>query len=240
MRARHARARRRRAGRRRARSGRPARRSARASIARSRASSPSTSRSVSASSTFSRAVSTPGEARHLADDADAIAAERRALVPVERREHDAVDDDLALVRRVEAGEQREERRLARAGRAGDDRERAGREHAVEALEGRLVPVAPRHAARLDEHAGGGQRRLVDDRLGDGVADGRSQLDGAGTHADDRAVADAGGPKRLLGDAQPAAAADDDRLLARPSAPRRLARRGRGRRGRRSTPTRDRG
>jgi hypothetical protein len=56
----------------------------------------------------------PGEARGLPDDADVLAPERGACVAIEAGQHDAADRYLAIVRRVEPGEQREQRRLARA------------------------------------------------------------------------------------------------------------------------------
>ena len=49
----------------------------------------------------------------LEHEADALAAEPRARVVVERAERDAVDDDAAGVRHVEPGDQVEQRRLAR-------------------------------------------------------------------------------------------------------------------------------
>ncbi len=113
----------------------------------------------------------PGEARHLADDADPIAAERRPLRP-------------GRAPRARRRRRRPRpRRACRAPRAARGASTCpspdgpvttvsvpGREHAVEVLEGRLVPEAPRHAARLDERARGGQRRLVGTTgVGDGVA-----------------------------------------------------------------------
>ena len=134
-RARRARARRRRAGRRHARRGRRARRSrARPSPARAprRRRRP---RSARTSSTFSRARQerprgrASGRRRRCAR-----AGTRRARRGRAPESDDAADEHLALVRRVEPGEQREQRRLARAGRARHDGERPRGEGRVDALE----------------------------------------------------------------------------------------------------------
>ena len=65
------------------------------------------------------------QVEELEDEADALAAEPREIVFRHRRDVGAVDDDAPGRRRVEPGEQPEQRRLAAARRAGD-RDDAGR------------------------------------------------------------------------------------------------------------------
>ncbi len=91
----------------------------------------------------------------LAHVRDALAADRRALLAVERGDRAPDHGDLARVRQLEAGEQLQERRLARAGRPGHDVEPAGAERAGELLEDRGAAVALGEAASLRDH---GRRR----------------------------------------------------------------------------------
>ena len=70
------------------------------------------------------------------------AAQRSAVGAIECREDDLPEPNLALVRHVHPGEEREKRRLARAGRPHDDRQLTRKERRVEALERDLPVVAP--------------------------------------------------------------------------------------------------
>ncbi len=84
-----------------------------------------------------------------------LAPECRTLRPVEGRDDRATEVNLALVRNVQAREQREQRRLPRSGRSDDDTELAGAERGVEPVERNLSAVAPGDAARgeqLSTHA----------------------------------------------------------------------------------------
>ena len=84
----------------------------------------------------------------LEDEADRAAPQQREVAVVEAVEARAVDLDPALGRPVEPGEDVQQRRLARARRAHDGREAAGRERHVDASEG--VDGRRSRAEALDE------------------------------------------------------------------------------------------
>ena len=86
----------------------------------------------------------------LEDEADRAAAQQREVAVVERVEAGAVDLDPALGRPVEAGEDVQQRGLARARRAHDGGEAAGRERDVDAAQG--VDGGGAVAEALDEPA----------------------------------------------------------------------------------------
>ena len=193
------------------------------------------------SSTFSRAVSTPERpgvwpttpmcSRRNAARASRSSAERTTPPTTH----------LALVRRVEAGEQREERRLARAGRA---RRRpsaspAGRSRRRARARSRAPKrrVTPR-ASTSD--AGGGRSGVASSRPRR-----RPRRPGGARRRRGRAARRARSPmpaaRRVSsGTRSQPPRPIDDRVAARRGAPRRPGRRGRARRGRRSPRTRGRG
>ena len=92
----------------------------------------------------------------LEDEADARAAQLRERVLAERRDVDAVEDDVAGRRRVEAGEQAEQRRLAAARRPGDRHDPPGFDGQVDRMKDGQGTGAARHrlgnAAQLDHEA----------------------------------------------------------------------------------------
>ena len=153
-----------------------------------------------------------GETRNLSENADSGCPQRSARVTVERRHRDLVQPDLPLVGHVQAGQEREQRRLARPRRAGDDRKLTGEEACVDAVERGLFPVSPRDRASLERRSGGAFGRNPDlDVLMATTVDGM-KLDDAGTRDDDRPVADARSMQHVLGNPQPTAGSDDGRLL----------------------------
>ena len=82
----------------------------------------------------------------LEHEADLGGAHRGALVLVDREEVDAVEPDRAVGRRVEPGDDRQQRALARA-RGADDGHRALRARRVKSMSWRIVsvPVESLHA-----------------------------------------------------------------------------------------------
>ena len=92
----------------------------------------------------------------LEDEADARAAQPRERVFVERGDVDAVEHDVPGRRRVEAGEQPEQRRLAAARRPGDRHDAPGLDGQVERMKDGQRAGAARHrlgnAAQLDHEA----------------------------------------------------------------------------------------
>ena len=74
------------------------------------------------------------QVEELEDEADVVAAQLGELAVVEPGEVDAVDHDRARGRAVEAGEDVHQRRLARARRAHDRGQPAGRELDRDAVE----------------------------------------------------------------------------------------------------------
>ena len=97
-----------------------------------------------------------GQRRHqveeLEDEADLLAAQARQRVFVERGDVDAVDQDLARRRRVEPGDEPEQRGLA-AARRPDDRQAL----AVGHVEGQRMQDGQRRAAALNGLADAAQR-----------------------------------------------------------------------------------
>jgi hypothetical protein len=94
----------------------------------------------------------------LEDEADRAPAQLGARILVERKELDPLDRDAALARRVEAGENREQRRLALA-RGADDGERfPGRDLEVDLAQNDEVEIPGLHglpyAARAENGSGG--------------------------------------------------------------------------------------
>ena len=77
--------------------------------------------------TFSYAVSDGNQVEELKDEADLLAAQPRQRVLAEPRDVDAVDQHRSGGRRIEAGDEAEQRRLAAARRPDDGEELAARE-----------------------------------------------------------------------------------------------------------------
>ena len=94
--------------------------------------------------------------KKLEDEPDALAAQPRQGILVERRDVDAVEHDTAVRRRIETGQQPEQGRLAAAGRPGDGHDAAGRNRQVERVQDGERAAAARHmfadAAQLDHEA----------------------------------------------------------------------------------------
>ena len=106
------------------------------------------------------------QVEELKDEADVVAAQLGELAVVEPGEVDAVDHDRARGRAVEAGEDVHQGRLARARRAHDRRQPAGRELDRDAVErGHRGLALAEHAAQV-----GG----ADDRLALGLHGGLAQ------------------------------------------------------------------
>ncbi len=167
----------------------------------------------------------------LPDVGDLLAPERSARGTVEARQIDPVELDRAGVRELEPGEQVQERRLPRARRPGDGVQDPRPEVERELIEHRRRSESLHEPARDDDRprgrlAGAGhlgawhrsaRHRIEHRRPGrrvDRLDDHAARLEARG-----RAGADAGAEQQLLGQPQPAAAADDDRVgrlaVARP-------------------------
>ena len=149
----------------------------------------------------------------LADVGDLRAAKRRPAGTVELAQVDAVDHHGAGIREVEAGQEVQERRLPRPGRAGHDVQPSTLELGVEPGEDGSRPVAAREPASLRDdraalHHGVRHRRGLGGRPR--FADVRDD-DTAVLEARRRLGADARAEQQLFGQAQPAAAAHDDRV-----------------------------
>ena len=160
------------------------------------------------------------EARLLTDPADVIAAVRCQLLAVELAEIGAGDDQRARVRALEARDEVQQRRLARAGAPLDGDQPAAREGGLEARQhgvwhGRRCrsPCRPR-AARTRP-----RRRPVPRRRRASIASRASPSPESATspvvRPPARAPADAGLVAGALGQAHPAAAADDEPVGAAP-------------------------
>ena len=89
------------------------------------------------------------EADRLADERDRAPPQLGASRPVESRERYPIDEDVALVGKVEPGEEVEQRRLPGPRGPGDRGDRPGGKGRVEALDRRDVAEPPRHPARHD-------------------------------------------------------------------------------------------
>ena len=74
------------------------------------------------------------QVKELEHEPDLLAAQLRQGVLAERGDVDAVDHDRARRRRIEAGEQPEQRRLAAAGRTDDGHELPARDRRREGVE----------------------------------------------------------------------------------------------------------
>ena len=117
---------------------------------------------------FSNAVSDGHEVKELEDEADLLAAQLRERVLAESGDVGAVDQDLAGARRVEAGDQPEQRRLAAARGADDGQEAAGGNREIERMQNRQWTAAAldrlRYAAQLDHRSlsrtGSSARQIV--------------------------------------------------------------------------------
>jgi hypothetical protein len=88
----------------------------------------------------------------LEDEAHVAAAPQRERIVVAVVEARAVDADLARIRAVEAGDDVEQRRLARARLADDGEPFAGRDVEVDAGEQRRARKALRQAPDLQQRA----------------------------------------------------------------------------------------
>ena len=101
-----------------------------------------------------------GQRRHeveeLEDEADLLAAQSRQFVFAEGGDVDAVDEDLARARGIEAGQQAQECGLAAARRTDDRHELAGRDRQIEWMQNRQGTAAAidrlRHAAQIDHRS----------------------------------------------------------------------------------------
>ena len=96
----------------------------------------------------------------LEDEADLLAAQPRQRVLVERRDVDAVDEDLPAGRRIEPGDEAEQRRLAAARRSDDREALPARHRQVERMQDGQRLSAALHrladAAQLDHRVVGGR------------------------------------------------------------------------------------
>ncbi len=106
--------------------------------------------------------------KRLEDEAEQPLAQRRARILVQSGERDAVEPDVAVARAVEPGEQAQQRRLARTGRADDGDRVAGFDVEADVVEDRERRVAARHDL--------GQPGGAEDAIGHGMMQGW----GAGT------------------------------------------------------------
>ena len=152
----------------------------------------------------------------LADVGDRVSAVGGAPRSVEGGQLDAVDLDRACVGQVEPCEQVQQRGLPRSRWTGDRVQTPGTELGVEAFEHARVAVALREGARArdDRFFARRLRRLL--RFACHHAEARRSRrrpddDAAVLELCRRALADAGAQEQLLGQAQPAAAPDDDRV-----------------------------
>src|SRR5262249_13352389 len=149
----------------------------------------------------------------LPDVGDRATAEVGAGGAVERAEGAPVDGQLALVGELEAGEQMQERGLARARRPGERVQASAAELQVDAVEARGRTGGGGEAVR-GRDAGPGRRGLERRALGDrgrAALAARLDTDRAVLEARGRAGGDPRAEQKLLGQPQPTAAADDDRL-----------------------------
>ena len=87
------------------------------------------------------------EMEELEDEPDLLAAQPGERVLAQARDVDAVDDDLAGGRRVEPGQQAEQRGLAAARRAHDGHELPGRDRVVEGMQDGERVIAALHRFR---------------------------------------------------------------------------------------------
>src|SRR5581483_4130157 len=158
------------------------------------------------------------EARLLPDVRDRAAPRRRATGAVERGQLDAVDLDRSGVRKLEAGEEVQQRRLPGAGRARDRAQAPAVERRVEPGEDARVAVALRQCPDTREHVrgrGGSRHTRVCcrgrvDRRG-GRARRGADDDATRHELRGRTLGDPGAEEQVLGQPQPAAAPDDDRV-----------------------------
>ena len=94
--------------------------------------------------------------KELEDEPDLLAAQPRQAILVERGDVDAVDQDLAARRGVEAGDQAEQRGLAAAGRTDDGEALPRRHRQVQRMQDRERLIAAldglADAAQLDHRA----------------------------------------------------------------------------------------
>ncbi len=121
---------------------------------------------VSGSTMFSCAVSDRQQVEGLEDEADLVAAQLGELALLEVGDLGAVEDDAALGRLVEAGEDVHEGRLARARRAHDRRQPPAGEVDVDAAQGLHGGVSRTVRAT---HAAGDDDRPVGSECGVPVA-----------------------------------------------------------------------
>jgi diguanylate cyclase (GGDEF)-like protein len=153
------------------------------------------------------------ERRLLGDEREPVPAERCAAGPVELVEPFAENEDLARARQVEAREQVQERRLARARRAGDDGQPPGADRRAQAGQDGALACSLHEGSELDRDAVGWGGRSGLRRL-------RLRLHGVFRALDQHRVlrqprprsrADPAAAKELFRDAQPAAAREHDLL-----------------------------
>ena len=163
----------------------------------------------------------------LADVADVVAAEASARCAVEPGDVRAEHEDIAVGRELEAGEELKKRRLPGAGRPGHGGERRRAEPCAEPVDCR--PLRRTGAVDLSQRTrlgdNGRSAWRLDDRSGRFLhvvfLRRRRDDDAASLEPSGRMCANPRTPKQFFGQPQPAAASDDDRLLAAGSARRLL-------------------